>query len=887
MSSKKKKAADTAHGKINNPGMPGLCGHRAVLTRRDVILFEQILKDAIQSLIPFKGHSIHFPRSNEEKKAEWLDGEKKLLLPLLALADSQGLETGHEYQALPKQTLGIFMARGVSKELASPLMRLWPSISLLLTRNLLLHKQSLSDPTTGLASRHYLLECMAREIESLRDPFVPEQNQVGNDKPAPSKNHNQPGKAPLSPSSGDGRFAGGTDLPRRPSMGTLVIRLAELKDVVREFGYQFADQLMVALADAFIALCPEQALASRTGDLEFALHIPSATSKACKQLAEKIAASLATVFVLHPMHMERVAIRASVGYTIYPKDMGGDIFVRAPTEQARLILRKARLAAALADDDRPIISARTGAPPVLGFGQILAEGGSVMETLPLSRVMINLGAGMHAREGQRFSVWSVRYPVQGTNNPSHETDGSMQNPPLYKGEIVLIKVEENISQGEIIHLGDPSWSIEPGDRLVLLPGELSGYHGRAQGQERRDPVTGFLRHGDFFSRLAEKNETCHSYVLSLVRIGARLDVDEQQPDSLNKDETGELEPQAPLTRGLTTDAIMAKAAQACREELGLSILGGRYGLNSFIFFHPDMDQKQAAETYANLVIALEKHLDLDTVVGIASYPCLDFRKSDTLENCRKALDYALLLPKPSVGILDTLALNISADKRFSHGDTFGAIKEYQLSILAEEENAMAWNSLGVCLAGIGKQTDAERHFYKALEYTPDDPAVLYNLGYIYQSRGEDAQAERFYQKCLEHASEHFFAFVRLGQLAENKGHHSAARQWFEKAAALPDGEGPTCRHFARLCLNEGKAEEAREYLHEALLHDPQDAFALQLLARVYLDAGEDPELAASLARQSVALRPALKPGWLELARALSVMGKEDEARQARLRSGQL
>ena len=104
---------------------------------------------------------------------------------------------------------------------------------------------------------------------------------------------------------------------------------------------------------------------------------------------------------------------------------------------------------------------------------------------------------------------------------------------------------------------------------------------------------------------------------------------------------------------------------------------------------------------------------------------------------------------------------------------------------------------------------------------------------------------------------------------------------------LPGGESLTYRHFARLCVSEGKPEEAREHLHDALLYDPQDALSMALLARLYLDGGEDPEMAASLARQSVSLRPELKAGWLQLARAFEAMGKEREAREARFKAGEM
>lgn len=58
------------------------------------------------------------------------------------------------------------------------------------------------------------------------------------------------------------------------------------------------------------------------------------------------------------------------------------------------------------------------------------------------------------------------------------------------------------------------------------------------------------------------------------------------------------------------------------------------------------------------------------------------------------------------------------------------------------------------------------------------------------------------------------------------------------------------------------------------------------MAGLYLDGGEDPELAEALARQSVARRPDHRKGWLVLARALEVLGRKAEAREALLKAGE-
>ena len=840
--------------------------HRVSLSRKDMIVFEQRLVDAIGSFFPFTSHSIHFPRTVDSNDAAWIAGENKLMLPL---AREDGT------------MLGLFVARGVTQKAATAMLAHWPALCALIADSLLLYKRSLCDPVTGLFTRHHLLRCMEREIETLRDPLHTSDHMEG-----------QPGIQAVGEAarrSGEGLVSGPEEV-RRSSSGTLVVRLAALRDVVREFGYQFADELMVALADALAAACPEAALAARTGDSEFAVHLPSAGPRACRALASDIAQALRKVFVVHPLKREQVGIYASVGYTLYPQDATGPVFMRPAAEQARLMLKKARLAAALAGE-MPF-SSKTDTDSIMGFGSILAEGGRVLESLPLSRVLVSLGSNMHAREGQRFSVWTTGWTT-GYAGAEAERTSSTPLAPIYKGEIVLMDVHEDVSQAEVIHLGEPGWSIETGDHLVLLPEEQGSLARTAAGEVKLDAATGLLRHGDFLARWAIDREQADSFALTLLRLAPKQDASGEEDSA---------EPHR----------FMAEAVRLCLEDLhltsspgnaggpgstnrpdtagrpgALSAFGGRYGLNSLIFFHPSPDLASLSKQYARLVEAIESRLGLEAAVGIAMHPYLDFRKADALENCQKALEYAMLLPSPHVGVLDSLALNISADKRFSQGDTFGAIKEYQLALLADESNGMAWNSLGICLAGLGRHSEAERHFTRALECDSRDIMALYNLGYMHQSQGRFDEAEKCYERCLALESGHLYAIVRLGQLAESAGQSESARKFYEQAAVLPGGKGLTYRHFARLCICEGNSDEAREHLHEALLHDPQDALAMALLSGMYLDAGEDPEMAASFARQSVSLRPSLRSGWLQLARAMEALGRAKEAREARLKAGEL
>ncbi|MDR1685426.1 MAG: diguanylate cyclase [Desulfovibrio sp.] len=896
-------------------------GHRAALTRRDLMFFERRLRDTAAALFSFKSHSLHFPRTREECAPVWLEREKKLLLPL---PDAEG------------GCLGVFTAGGVNKSPAR-LLPLWPALSSLVRDNLLLYKRSITDPVTGLFTRHYLLRCLERELETLRDPARlsptadaadPQGEQIRGAKeeaerrdPPEAAPDALPGARPPADVRAGTRRDDGA--PARFSTGILVVRLAALRDVVREYGYAFADDLMTALADCLTATCPEQALAARTGDSEFAVLLPAASPAACRGLSAALVRAMRLVALPHPKLREQIGIDLSIGYAVYPQDMAGDVFALPAAEQARIVLRKARLASALAGEHTSSHPGRADPEGVTGFGRILAEGGRVLECLPMSAIIISLGANAHAAEGQRFSVWSARFP----GGDAHGRPRS----PLYKGEAAIMEVYEDVSRAEVIHLGEPTWDIEPGDLLLLLPDEQGSRAG--SGSRGPDPETGLLRHGEFLARWAEERDRASSFALTLLRLAPKNSAAaHNSPDDGAPDDPATETAHAgfPL---IHPEACMAEAARICRERFGPEAVGGRYSLNSLIFYHPFRDgdrsarsgaaangtpprpsgtdaggaplphsgadrasltpetgpdtSAQSPEARLNALVArcaeavteIERRLNLDAAAGIAPHPYLEFRKADALENSRKALEYALLLPEPHVGLLDSQALNISADKRFIRGDTFGAVREYQAALLADENNGTAWNSLGVCLAGLSRHAEAETYFARALECKPSDAMVLYNLGYMHQSAGRADEARRCFQECLNADPGHLFALIRLGRLAESAGDAAGAGEFYSRAARLPGGESPTRRHFARLCIAEGKTDEAREHLHEALIYDPGDAAAMALLAGLFLDAGEDPEIALSLARSSVSLRPDLKSARAQLARALEAAGNGKETRK--------
>ncbi len=792
---------------MNNIVQPiNQCNKKHSLVRWDLIEFEHYLYNSLKQIIPFESYALYFPQEDIHKQPEWITEEKKLLIPLYHNGEF----------------LGVFMAKNLKKSDVGPLLPILPNIIELCLTNLELYKKNRLDILTGLIHRQIFIQKIAEEIRYIQTSF----------------NHNMYGSTE-------------DNIPHKSSLGVIIIRFDGLKKLSRETTYGFTENFIANLAQTFIQSLPKQAIPARTGDYEFALLLPEAKSTQCEELASSIMTVVKDYKQYIPLTDKQTKITPHIGYSIYPQDLDGSKHLMIDNH-ANILLHKASLAAEVAQS-----RLNNGIEQIIAYGRILYEGGEVQQILPFSRIITNLGRSVGAREGQRFSIWSTKYITQ--------ADKKYKLQAVYKGEIVLIEIHDSDSIGEIIHLGDPTNTIEPGDTLMLLekeqtiPTQQSDIKSNNEHGHNYDPTTGLFSHSNFLIHYSNFINTCSAFTLVLLHIDSKT-----THTTMHKD----------------PNHIMGKLIELYNNCINLEhtpLFGGRFALNSLIFCHSSNDVAALQKHYITFCKEATNQINICVSAGIAPWPFLNFRASDTLDCCRKALEYALLLPPPHVGIFDSLAINISADKKHCYGDTFSAIEEYKLALLADDTNGLAWNSLGVCMASIGYHNDALNHFKKALDYISNDPTVFYNLGVLHQTLKDTKSAQNYFTKCLELSPTHVYALIRLGEVALLCNQQKQAITYFKQAITVNDKNSLPYRHLAKIVLQEGNKEKAREYLHQALLQNPRDAAALTFMAKLYLDDGEDPELAEALARQSVSQRPNSESGWFELARSLEAQGKDSEA----------
>lgn len=633
-------------------------------------------------------------------------------------------------------------------------------------------------------------------------------------------------------------------------LGMIIIRWQDENFASRQHDHQFSLHLYKRLAQILARNVPEDALAASSGKFEgqheFVILFNTPGRKACHKLAREI---------LEKMLEERFSDRLSgkkyqpqllAGHALYPQDMAGDEMALPLIIQALKLRDRARLAATLIN-----VTPYSGIEErILAFSNIIKKGGIVLDYQGKDKVRINIGKNANLKAGTRFFVWG--------KNP-HE------NRKFLKGQLSVISVDATESIAEIFYLNQAEHLPEKGDSLTQSEDAYEDY---IYGEDNQASILDGEISGRqaFLESLPRLTKAASRFVIIICRYKSFTNATLNLEDLL----------QSFIAELDKNTGSFAKP------------FIGEYGKERLIIFWPDMNASNAAKIFSRMAETLPP--DVGYACGIAQYPYLDFGKAEIERNALKALEYAELLPAPHIGIFDSMAMTISADKKFSLGDNYAAIEEYKKAILADPANVVARTSLGVCMAALGKVESAKKLWMETLEYDMDPEMrakVYYNLGTLCQKNGENQIASFWYRHCLKCFQKHVFAWLRLGQLNEERGRRKSARRYYICAANLAEAEsevfGIAHRFLARLDASESNENSARSALHKLLLKNPADRASMHLLAELYLKEDGDPAISAMLARKSLQIKES-REAWELLARSLSMSGNENDAKIAMLRA---
>lgn len=333
---------------------------------------------------------------------------------------------------------------------------------------------------------------------------------------------------------------------------------------------------------------------------------------------------------------------------------------------------------------------------------------------------------------------------------------------------------------------------------------------------------------------------------------------------------------------------------------------GNYPVNALV--EPLLDTGIAIKSGDDLIVFLDQReghnvlewtksivlqcRDLDSSktvsAGVACFPYVDFKKSTTLYNCRKALSHAAFFGNSGVALFDAVSLNITGDIYFSDGDFVKAVTEYKRGLKCDYANVNLHNSLGVAYTMMNKLSAAMACFENALELNQNSFMALYNIGLGELNDGRKETALFYYKSALDCTLEDDFddqSFKsdlrrQIGILASETGDYQLALDylipWRENCTSDLKAES-VAFSIGRSYHGLKKNIQAVEWLQRALQNNEFDDRAMHLLGKVYHEEGEGDEIALSLCQKSVELDPNNLLYRLELAHIQIHRGMISEA----------
>ena len=242
-------------------------------------------------------------------------------------------------------------------------------------------------------------------------------------------------------------------------------------------------------------------------------------------------------------------------------------------------------------------------------------------------------------------------------------------------------------------------------------------------------------------------------------------------------------------------------------------------------------------------------------IGVASFPTITYKKSEIINNARKALDHATFFGANSLVAFDDVSLNISGDKFYEKGEIQKAIDEFKLALELDPNNVNVHNSLGVCYGLQSHYGLAIAAFQKAIAIDPGEYMALHNLGLVHLLIEERDRALEYFLDAYKINGNNFEVAFQTGKLYFETGNFKKSRPYLERAAELEPKSGQVYRYLGDCYAADHMPEAAISAYKKAIKHNPHDASAMSALGNIFDNQGENPEITLMFLRESVALSP--------------------------------
>ena len=202
--------------------------------------------------------------------------------------------------------------------------------------------------------------------------------------------------------------------------------------------------------------------------------------------------------------------------------------------------------------------------------------------------------------------------------------------------------------------------------------------------------------------------------------------------------------------------------------------------------------------------------------------------------------------------------------------------------LAGEPNPALSLSLGTALLRTGASAPAVEVLTEGAERFPRAAPLLLQLGYTHYTRLEGVEAREALLRARAAAPANPLAPFYLGLTEAALGELESAAASFRAASELDPGNSEARVALGRTLSQLGRSDEAREAYRAALAAAPGSPAALVGLGVLELQEGR-PEAAVTSFEAALGAAPEHRQALYNLAAALSLLGRAEEAAAARRR----
>lgn len=272
-------------------------------------------------------------------------------------------------------------------------------------------------------------------------------------------------------------------------------------------------------------------------------------------------------------------------------------------------------------------------------------------------------------------------------------------------------------------------------------------------------------------------------------------------------------------------------------------------------FLPDAEAAAGRRLARQIKQSLADRCEQTVTIGIADFPCLDFRKDQILDNAFKALEHARFFGPDSLVVFDAISLNISADRLYDAGDINEAVEEFKRALALDPDDANIHNSLGVCYGVSGDLAQALAEFTTAIDLDPSEPLSLYNAGLVSKLAGNRKDALEYFLRADSQPGEQFEIALQIGRLYLDMDIPENARPHLERAVQACPDSAPALAALGDCYSALDLPDDAISAYKKALRRNANDAASLSGLGWLYHGLEKNREIALLFCRQSVAIDP--------------------------------